>query len=62
MIEQIESKMQEVISAILEKPSTEITKSEYDILSSEFFRLKSKIDTAESNKRMAEMLATLWSK
>jgi len=62
MFEKIESKMNEVVEAILKKPAAEITKSDYDILAGEFYRLKSKIDSVEQGKRMAEMVANLWTK
>ena len=62
MFEKIEEKMNDVVTAILEKPTGEITKSDYDILTCEFYRLKSKIDSVEQSKKMAEMIANLWSK
>lgn len=62
MIEKIESKITEVVEAIIEKPANDFTKTDYDILAAEFYRLKSKIDAVENNKKMADMLTTLWIK
>lgn len=62
MFEKIESKMNEVVEAILKKPAAEITKSDYDILAGEFYRLKSKIDSVEQSKRMAEVFTNIWAK
>lgn len=56
MIEKIESKMTEVVEAILAKPAEDFTKSDFDILAGEFYRLKSKIDSVENSKRMMELL------
>ena len=61
MIKQIESKMEEVVETILKKPTNEISKTDYEILASEYGRLKMKIDSAEHSKKMAEMMASVWS-
>ena len=62
MIEKIKAKMAEVVETILEKPTVDFTKSDFDILASEYGRLKMEIDSAEHNKKMAEMLASMWNK
>lgn len=62
MIEKIESKMTEVVESILAKTTSELTKSDYDILASEYGRLKMKIDSKEHSKKMAEMVASMWEK
>lgn len=59
MIERIEAKMQEVVESILAKPANDFTRVDFEILSGEYFRLKSKLDSAESNKRMTEMLSAV---
>lgn len=62
MIERIEHKMTEVVEAILAKPVEDFTKSDFDILASEYGRLKMRIDSEAQNKRMAEMMASIWTK
>lgn len=62
MIEKIESKMAEVVETILAKPTSEFTKSDFDILSAEWGRLKMAIENKEHSKRMAEMVASIWDK
>ena len=62
MIEKIENKMSEVVEAILAKPAEDFTKSDFDILSAEWGRLKMAIDNEACNKRMTEMLASMWKK
>lgn len=62
MIERIESKMAEVVESILAKPAEDFTKSDFDILASEYGRLKMQIDSKEHSKKMAEMLSTIWDK
>lgn len=62
MIEKIEHKMTEVVEAILTKPAKDFTKSDFDILASEYGRLKMRIDSDAQNKRMAEMMASIWTK
>lgn len=62
MIEKIESKMTEVVEAILAKPAEDFTKSDFDIIASEYGRLKMQIDSKEHNKKMAEMMASIWEK
>lgn len=62
MIERIESKMAEVVESILDKPTSEFTKSDFDILASEYGRLKMQIDSKEHSKKMAEMMASMWEK
>ena len=62
MLEEIELKIEEIVRIILSKPTSEITKSDYEILTSECFRIKNKIDSVEHNKRMTEMLTALWTK
>ena len=62
MIEKIESKMSEVVEAILAKPTEDVTKSDFDILAAEWGRLKMQIDSREHSKRMAEMVASIWDK
>lgn len=62
MIEEIEKKMSEVVRAILSKPANDFTKSDFDILSAEWGRLKMQIDNKEHSKKMAEMLASIWDK
>ena len=62
MIERIESKMAEIVETILEKPTKDFTKNDFDILASEYGRLKMRIDSEEQKKRMAEMMATIWTK
>jgi hypothetical protein len=62
MIEKIEHKMTEVVEAVLAKPTSEFTKSDFDVLSAEYNRLKFKIDSENQNKRMAEMMASIWAK
>lgn len=62
MIERIEHKMTEVVEAILAKPSEDFTESDFDILASEYGRLKMQIDSKEHSKKMAEMLSTIWDK
>ena len=62
MIEKIESKMTEVVESILAKPTCDFTKSDFDILASEYGRLKMQIDSKEHSKKMAEMMASMWEK
>lgn len=62
MIEKIESKMSEVVEAILAKPTEDFTKSDFDILTAEWGRLKMKVDSQEYSKRMAEMVASILNK
>lgn len=62
MLEEIELKIEEIVRIILSKPTSEITKSDYDILTSECFRIKNKLDSAEHNKRLAEMMTSLLAK
>jgi len=62
MIEKIERKMTKVVEAILAKPAEDFTKSDFDILASEYGRLKMAIDNEAYNKRMAEMLTSIWEK
>ena len=62
MIERIESKINEIIEAVLAKPTSEFTKSDFDILSAEWGRLKMEIENKEHSKRMAEMVASIWDK
>lgn len=62
MIEKIENKMTEVVEAILAKPAEDFTKSDFDILAAEWGRLKMAIDSEAQNKRMAEMMASIWTK
>lgn len=62
MIEEIKSKMTEVIKIILEKPASKISKNDYDILSAEYCRLKMEIDAVEHGKKMTEMIANMWAK
>lgn len=62
MIEKIESKMTEVVESILTKPASDFTKSDFDILASEYCRLKMQIDSKEHSKKMAEMMASMWEK
>lgn len=62
MIEKIKAKMAEVVETILEKPTADFTKSDFDILASEYGRLKMEIDSAEHSKKMTEMLASMWTK
>lgn len=62
MIEEIEKKMSEVVRSILSKPASDFTKSDYDILASEHYRLKSAISSIEHSKKMAEIFADLYAK
>lgn len=62
MIERIESKINEIIEAVLAKPTSKFTKSDFDILSAEWGRLKMEIENKEHSKRMAEMVASIWDK
>ncbi len=62
MIERIEHKMTEVVEAILAKPAKDFTKSDFDIIAIEYNRLKMQIDSKEQNKKMAEMIASIWEK
>ena len=62
MIKKIENKMAEVVEAILAKPAEDFTKSDFDILSAEWGRLKMAIENKEHSKRMAEMVASIWDK
>lgn len=62
MIERIEHKMTEVVEAILAKPAEDFTKSDFDIIAMEYGRLKMQIDSKEQNKKMAEMIASIWEK
>lgn len=62
MIEKIEHKMTEVVEAILAKPAEDFTKSDFDIIAMEYGRLKMQIDSKEQNKKMAEMIASIWEK
>lgn len=62
MIEEIESKIGEILIYILGKPAKEITKNEFDILSSEFYRLKMKIDNEKNQKNMMEIMASIMSR
>ena len=62
MLEEIELKIEEMVRTILNKPAGELTKSDYEILTSECFRLHHRIDSEVQNKRMAEMLTTIWTK
>lgn len=62
MIEKIERKMAEVVEAILAKPAEDFTKSDFDIIAMEYGRLKMQIDSKEQNKKMAEMIASIWEK
>lgn len=62
MIKKIESKMTEVVESILAKPAKDFTKSDFDILASEYGRLKMQIDSKEHSKKMAEMMASIWDK
>lgn len=59
-MERIENKMIEIIEKILDKSVVEITKDEFDILSSEWNRLKRKKDAVEHSKKMTELLANTW--
>ena len=52
--------MTEVVEAILAKPAEDFTKSDFDILASEYGRLKMQIDSKEHSKKMAEMMASMW--
>ena len=54
--------MTEVVEAILAKPAEDFTKGDFDILASEYGRLKMAIDNEAYNKRMAEMLTSMWRK
>lgn len=62
MIEKIEAKMNEIVEAVLAKPTSEFTKSDFDILSAEWGRLKMAIENKEHSKRLAEMVASIWDK
>ena len=62
MVERIEHKMTEVVEAILAKPAADFTKSDFDVLASEYGRLKMQIDSKEHSKKMAEMMASIWEK
>lgn len=62
MIEIIESKISDIVCKIIEKPVEEIKKEDYDILSSELYRQKSKIESEAQGKRMTELLANMWVK
>lgn len=62
MIEKIEHKMTEVVEAILAKPAEDFTKGDFDIIAMEYGRLKMQIDSKEQNKKMAEMIASIWEK
>lgn len=59
MIEKIENKITEVVEAILTKPAIDFTKSDFDILTMEYGRLKMQIDSKEKSKKMAEMMESI---
>lgn len=62
MIGIIESKIADIVGEIIDKPVEQITKADYDILSSELYRQKAKIESAEQSKRLAELMATVIAK
>lgn len=62
MLEKIKAKMTEIVEAILAKPTSDLTKNDFDILAGEYMRLKMEIDSAENNKRLAETLNSIWKK
>ena len=62
MLDRIEEKIEEIVEAILAKPTAEFTKDDFDILVIEYGRRKMAIDSAEHSKKMAEMIAGIWEK
>ena len=62
MLEKIEAKINEIVNAIIAKPISKITKSDFDILALEYNRLKMQVDAEESNKKMQEMMLNVLKK
>ena len=62
MLKKIERKMTDVVEFILAKPAENFTKSDFDILSAEWWRLKMEIDNKEHGKRMEEMISNICDK
>lgn len=59
MFDRIENKLAEVVEAILNKPASEFTKNDYDILSNELYKIHQKERFGEQNKKMMEMLTDM---
>lgn len=60
MTERIKSKMNEVIEFLLAKPVSEFNFYDFQLLKSEYERLMSAESLAESNKKLADVLAQMW--
>lgn len=58
MKDKIESKIAEIVNYIVEKPVSNISKEDYDILSSELRRIKYEADMEQKNKKFAELMST----
>lgn len=59
MRERIESKIEDIVNAIIAKDSSSVTKDEYDILSSELHRIIYEEDMKEKNKKLAETMGAV---
>ena len=58
MKEQIEKKIAELVSFIINKPVARITLDDYTVLSSELRDIRFRESQAESGKRMADLMAS----
>ncbi|MBQ6676878.1 MAG: hypothetical protein IJM71_02415 [Clostridia bacterium] len=59
MLEKLQEKIDRIINRILEKPVEDISKEEFEMLTSEYGKLKAERDSKEHNKKFAETLANL---
>ena len=57
MKEQIETKIEEILQTIINKPANEITMDDYSILSSELRDIRFREDSEANRIRMAELLS-----
>ena len=55
-MKKINAKFDALVRFITDKPVSELTKSDYDILVSEFWRRRNSIEVEESRKKMMEAL------
>ena len=62
MIDKLESKIKEYINIILQKDVREMTKEDYDVISYEYFKQKTMLDSYEQNNKLLETVCSVLSK
>ena len=59
MKERIESKIEEIVDYIINKPVEEVTLDDYTVLTNELKGIEYKQTQSDNSKRMAELMSTM---